>query len=90
MINIQNNSQTFTIYENGVDVTEDYIPSKRVRVAEIVRNQLNRTKDNLKLETRMIIFDGLHRTHYRRIRRSLMAEKKRRLFEEEIGLVLAR
>lgn len=42
---------------------------------------------SIKLEARMLVFDTLHGTDYRSIRHALIAEQKRREFEESIGLI---
>lgn len=42
---------------------------------------------SIKLEARMLVFDALHGTSYRSIRHALIAEQKRREFEQSIGLI---
>ncbi len=48
---------------------------------------LQRVVSHVKLESRMLVFDTLHGTNYRQIRRELVAQKKRERFEASIGLV---
>lgn len=42
---------------------------------------------NIKLETRMVVFDKLHGTNYREVRHSLVEKQRREKFEQSIGLV---
>lgn len=87
MANIENNHTILTITRDGEDVTEEYAPSRWEQAGEIVKDGLVRALDNVKLEARMIAFDAIHRTHYRRIRHQLLEEQKRMAFAEEIGLL---
>lgn len=41
---------------------------------------------DIKLQTRMLTYDVLHGTEYRRIRNQLVREERNRLFEQSIGL----
>jgi hypothetical protein len=52
-----------------------------------IAESLGRVVEGIKLEARMVVFDALHGTHYRRIRRELIAKRKREQFEASIGLV---
>jgi hypothetical protein len=42
---------------------------------------------NIKLETRMVVFDKLHGTNYREVRHALVEKQRREKFEQSIGLV---
>lgn len=53
----------------------------------IVMQGINRVVDYAKLETRMFVFDAIHKTNYRTIRHNLIRQEKRRRFEESIGLI---
>lgn len=48
---------------------------------------LQRVVSNVRLETRMLVFDALHGTNYRQIRHELVERQKRERFERSIGLV---
>lgn len=53
----------------------------------VVLEGLGRAVEAVKLEARMIIFDAVHGTDYRRIRHELVEQQKRQAFEESIGIV---
>lgn len=53
---------------------------------ELILSGLNRAKEHAALQTRMMVYDAIHGTHYRRIRKQVMAEQRNKRFEESIGL----
>jgi hypothetical protein len=83
---MENITQTPQI-KNEVEVGTEYTFNTAPEAPNMVLQGLGRVVDHIKLETRMIAFDALHRTNYRQIRHELVAQKKREEFEQSIGLV---
>lgn len=79
-------------------VEQDVIEQlKREAAAQAVADTLHGARDaltgfvggvatNIGLEARMFVFDKIHGTNYRGIRHALIEEKRKRAFEESIGL----
>lgn len=68
------------------EVTQEFQPEPPT-LAENALNGLHSAIGHIRLETRMIVFDALHGTNYREIRHQLVLEKKRKAFEESIGII---
>lgn len=82
---MNNKTQTiknFTITQDGEVLT----PSAAEIARQTLIEGLGRAFGEVKLQSRLIAFDTLHGTHYRQIRKDLVAEQKRRQFEASIGL----
>jgi hypothetical protein len=75
--------QTPTEYEVGTE----FVFNGEPEAPNVVVAGIGRAVETIKLETRMLVFDALHGTDYRAIRHNLVAEQKRRKFEESIGLI---
>ncbi len=54
---------------------------------QFVYNGLMRIRTIMKLEARMIAYDALHGTHYRKLRHAVVARDRNAAFEKSIGLV---
>jgi hypothetical protein len=72
---------------NQYDIGTQFVFNGEPSAPNILIAGLGRAVEAVRLETRMFVFDALHRTNYRQIRHDLVAEQKRRQFEESIGLV---
>lgn len=70
-----------------LEVGTQYLFNVEPPAPNMVLQGLSRAVDHVKLETRMLVFDALHKTNYRAIRHELTAEQKRTKFEASIGLV---
>jgi hypothetical protein len=56
-------------------------------VSNTITNTIGNMASTARLEVRMAVFDAIHGTDYRRIRHELMEQKRRKDFENSIGLV---
>lgn len=75
-------TQSKTEYEVGTE----FIFNAEPTAPNIVLEGLSRAVEAAKLETRMFVYDALHRTNYRAIRHRIVADERNRRFEESIGL----
>lgn len=82
----QNILANFQVRIDGELVTPER-PSAYVRASQSLLQALHSTKEQMKLETALMAYDCLHRTHYRKIRKTLLAAKRNAEFEARIGLV---
>lgn len=88
-VTMLNETQTDTLknFVVTIDGQEQKGPSELTRATQGFATALNKVNAQLKLEARMWAFDTLHRTNYRRIRHTLVEQKRREQFEKSIGLV---
>ena len=73
---------------NELEVGTQFIFNAEPTTPNVVLEGLNRAVEHVKLETRMFVFDAVHKTNYRAIRHDLVELEKRRKFEASIGLVV--
>ena len=80
-------TQTQPNIQNEFEVGTSFIFNGEPEAPNVVLAGLGRAVEAVKLETRMFVFDALHRTNYRAIRHELVEQQKRRDFEASIGLI---
>jgi len=79
--------QTSREYEIGTEFVFNAEPGAIEMARTAALEGLQRVVSNVRLETRMLVFDALHGTNYRQIRHNLAEQQKRERFEASIGLV---
>lgn len=79
---------TFIVtYDGEIDTELSVLPPTPIEVAAgQMQAAAERLAAHLALQTRMALFDTIHRTHYRRIRNDLAEQQKRAAFERSIGI----
>lgn len=79
---------TFIVtYDGEIDTELSVLPPTPIEVvAGRVQAAAERLAAHVALQTRMAVFDTIHRTHYRRIRNELAEQQKRAAFERSIGI----
>lgn len=82
---MENKTQTHTT--NEFEVGTQFIFNGEPEAPNVVLEGLSRAVEAVKLETRMFVFDALHKTNYRAVRHELVEQEKRKRFEASIGLV---
>lgn len=80
-------TQTKPNTQNEFEVGTQFVFNGEPEAPNIVLAGIGRAVEAVKLETRMFVFDALHRTNYREIRHGLIEQEKRRKFEASIGLI---
>jgi acyl transferase domain-containing protein len=55
--------------------------------ATVEADTITKLKSTLKLEARMIAYDMIHRTSYRKLRLAVVARDRNLAFEKSIGIV---
>lgn len=76
--------QNFEVYRDGE--LDQELTHAGPTLAETVVQGLQSVVEHAKLQSTMFVYDTVHRTNYRSIRNSLMAEKRNRQHEAAIGL----
>lgn len=79
-------NKTQTHQTNEFEVGTQFIFNAEPTVPNVVLEGLSRAVEATKLETRMFVYDALHRTNYRAIRHRIAADERNRAFEASIGL----
>lgn len=80
-------TQTQPTTRNEFEVGTSFVFNGEPEAPNVVLAGLGRAVEHVRLETRMFVFDALHRTNYRAIRHELVEQQKRRDFEASIGLI---
>lgn len=80
------NTQTHE-YEVGTEFVFNAEPTQLEIARTAALQGLQHVIENIRLETRMFVFDALHGTNYRQIRHDLVEQRRRRDFEASIGLI---
>lgn len=80
-------SKETQIQVNEVEVGTQFIFNAEPEAPNMVIEGISRALEHVKLETRMFVFDAIHKTNYREIRHNLVEADKRRKFETSIGLI---
>ena len=83
--NILQKFPNFTVRVDG-EVMEPERPSAFIQARTSLVSALSGMKEHVKLETALIVYDFIHKTHYRSIRHTLMAAKRNEAFEQKIGI----
>lgn len=79
----------FIVHRDGeIDTELSVLPLTGIgAAAERLRTSITNLTGSVALQARMVTFDAMHGTDYRRIRNNLVAQKRRADFELSIGLV---
>lgn len=80
-------TQTQPNTQNEFEVGTQFVFNGEPEAPSMVMAGISRAVEHVRLETRMFVFDALHRTNYRAIRHELVEQEKRRKFEASIGLI---
>lgn len=80
-------TQTQPNTQNQYEVGTSFVFNGEPEAPNVVLAGLGRAVEHVKLETRMFVFDALHKTNYRAVRHELVEQQKRRDFEASIGLI---
>lgn len=83
---MSNKTQTTTEYEIGTKINLTEQGSDNA-TTQLVYGGLKRAQLRMKLEARMLAYDALHRTQYRKLYHAVLARDRNAAFEKKIGLV---
>lgn len=75
--------------------TTEYLPGTKIDLnavtapsaPQLVYNGITRIRMIMKLEARMIAYDALHRTKYRKLYHTVQARDRNLAFEKSIGII---